>query len=118
MALLFAMAFMFSILHANSLVPLLLASIPAFFFWQTLLGKHSLVDICYSVAITCPCTSFTLRRHRWSVLRDNIPSSFPNDIPTLEATEAIAAIQPKSLRLQTPQEVMTKLYVQQKHPFT
>ena len=31
-ALLFAMAFMFSILHANSLVPLLLASIPAFFF--------------------------------------------------------------------------------------
>ena len=30
-ALLFAMAFMFSILHANSLVPLLLASIPAFF---------------------------------------------------------------------------------------
>ena len=116
-ALLFAMAFMFSILHANSLVPLLLASIPAF-FWQTLLGKHSLVDVCYSVAITCPCTSFTLRRHRWSVLRDDIPSSFPDDIPTLEAAEAVTAIHPKSLRLQTSQEVMTELYIQQKHPFT
>ena len=57
--------------------------------------------------LCCSCISFTLPRHWWSIFWYHISSSLLDDIPTLEATEAIATICSKGFWLQTSQAIVT-----------